>query len=67
MTFEEFLEDCSVDFSTDGDKTDVIVIFSSAIMKEFSTEFATSGNNGEICKRILARDLYDILAKSFNE
>lgn len=66
MTFEEFLEHCSFDFSeTDrADQTQIVVIFSEGFMTYHNSEFVD--NCREVAKTLVAHNLYDYLTKEFN-
>lgn len=65
MTFDEFLEYCSFDYADfDDNTTDVTVIFSSAVIKDYGTQFVSS--NREIANKITAQVLYDYLNERFN-
>jgi len=64
MTFEEFQEYCSFDFNQLSAGTEVIVIFSSAFRKNFSTAFYKS--NTEVANKLTAHDLYDYMKELFN-
>lgn len=67
MDFEKFVDYCSVDFAegTDPNKTQVLVIFSSGMNKEFSSEFVKK--HPEITKRLVAHDLYNYTKEQFYE
>lgn len=67
MTFEEFLEHCSFDFSeTDKEnETQVIVIFSQGFMSYHNCGFTKE--YPELAKRLAAKTLYDYLKERFNE
>lgn len=66
MDFEKFMDYCSVDFvdGTEPNYTKVLVIFSAAITKEFSSEFVSE--YPEISKRLVANDLYNYIKEQFN-
>lgn len=67
MTFEEFCQYCSCD-EYDGyseyNKTQITVIFSAGMIREFSKEFYKA--NEEVAKRLTMHDLYDYLKERFN-
>ena len=64
MTFDEFLEHCSFDYADfDDNTTDVTVIFSSAVIKDYGTQFVSS--NREVANKITAQILYDYLNERF--
>lgn len=65
MTFEEFCEYCSFDeYDVVNDETQITVIFTAGIIREFSKEFYKA--NEEVAKRIIAHDLYDYIKEQFN-
>lgn len=70
MTFEEFCQYCSFDeydeYNEYGEnsKTQVTVIFSSGMIREFSKEFYKA--NTAVAKRITAHDLYDYIKELLN-
>lgn len=70
MTFEEFCQFCSCDeydeYNEYGEKskTQVTVIFSSGMIREFSKEFYKA--NKEVAQRITMHDLYDYIKEQFN-
>ena len=65
MTFEEFCQYCSCDeYDVVNDKTQITVIFSSGMIREFSKEFYKA--NEEVAKRLTMHDLYDYLKEQFN-
>lgn len=64
MTFEEFCQYCSCDEYDENNKTQVTVIFSAGMIREFSKEFYKA--NEEVAKRITMHDIYDYLKEQFN-
>ena len=64
MTFEEFCTYCSCDEYDENNKTQITVIFSAAISREFSKKFYKA--NEEVAKRLTMHDLYDYLKEQFN-
>lgn len=67
MTFEEFLQHCSFDFSeTDKkDETQIVVIFSQGFMTQHKSEFVKK--HPELTKRLAAEPLYNYLRGQFDE
>lgn len=67
MTFDEFIEDCSFDFSeTDKkDETQIVVIFSQGCMTYHDSDFVKK--YPEITKRLASKTLYDYIKERFNE
>ena len=64
MTFDEFENSCSVDFiEMDDNKTQILVIFSSGMRQEFSSDFVKA--NPEVAKRLVANDLYNYTKEQF--
>lgn len=65
MTFEEFNQYCSFDeYDIVNDKTQITVIFTAGMIREFSKEFYKA--NEEVAKRLTMHDLYDYLKEQFN-
>lgn len=64
MTFEEFCECCSCDMEKIADKTQILVIFSSGVMKKFSTAFVDA--NTDVAKRLVMHELYGYIKEQFN-
>lgn len=64
MTFEEFCQYCSCDEYDESNKTQITVIFSSGMIREFSKEFYKA--NEGVAKRLTMHDLYDYLKEQFN-
>lgn len=64
MTFEEFCENCSFDFTKEFGRTNVLVIFSQGFIKDFDSNFVES--NREVAKTLTSHDLYDYLKEQFN-
>lgn len=67
MTFEEFLEHSSFDFSeTDKkDETQIVVIFSQGFMAYHNSDFVKK--HTELAKRLAAEPLYNYLRGQFDE
>lgn len=67
MSFEEFLEHCSFDFSeTDRkDRTQIVVIFSEGFTERHDSDFVKK--HPELAKRLAAKTLYDYLKERFDE
>lgn len=64
MTFDEFANSCSADFiETDDNKTEILVIFSTGMRQEFSSDFVEA--NPEVAKRLVANDLYNYTKEQF--
>lgn len=65
MTFEEFCQYCSCDgYDVVDNKTEITVIFSAGMIREFSKEFYKA--NEEVANRLTMHDLYDYLEELFN-
>lgn len=60
--FEKFMEACSFDFNPNGDRTQVVAIFSQGFLRDYSTEFVKS--NPDLVKALVAHDLYDYMREN---
>jgi len=60
--FEKFMEGCSFDFDPNGDRTQVVAIFSQGFLRDYPTEFVES--NPELVKALVAHDLYDYMREN---
>lgn len=68
MTFEEFCQYCSCDCIQDEenrDTTNVLVIFSQAWIKNFSSDFVK--HNPEVARKLTMHDLYGYIKEQFDD